>query len=156
MNPAQDLVLRARQLAAAAHTGQYDKAGEPYIAHPARVAADVELTAPAPMRDNAVAVAWLHDVVEDTDITLAEIRTRFGSIVADAVGAITHRRHEPRAVYYRRVAANPLALLVKVADIVDNADPDRLAALDEPTRQRLQVKYETALGALLKPELATP
>ncbi|WP_156251035.1 HD domain-containing protein [Pseudactinotalea terrae] len=155
MSTGQDLVARARHLAAAAHAGQYDKAGEPYIGHPARVAADIELNAPAPVRDNAVAVAWLHDVVEDTDVTLTEIRTRFGSIVADAVGAITHRRHEPRAAYYRRVAANPLALLVKVADIADNTNPDRLAALDEPTRQRLHAKYEKALEALLALEPVT-
>ena len=59
-------VERAKALALRAHAGQVDRAGEPYAGHPARVAARVRT-------DEARVVAWLHDVVEDTDVTLAEI-----------------------------------------------------------------------------------
>lgn len=53
--------------------------------------------------DNERIVAILHDVVEDTDITLDDISYRFGEVIADAVDAITHRKNEPREEYYTRV-----------------------------------------------------
>lgn len=61
---------RRRSIIAAAHRGQVDKAGQPYITHPARVAARVAGD------ENAVAAAWLHDVVEDTGLTLADLENR--------------------------------------------------------------------------------
>lgn len=68
MIPHNDLAARAETLARAAHAGQVDKAGAPYAAHPARVAAAV---AGDPL---AEAAAWLHDVIEDTGTTLADLR----------------------------------------------------------------------------------
>lgn len=149
MGEADSLIEGAAALAGRAHAGQTDKAGRPYIEHPSRVAARVAERYP----DNIVArgIAWLHDVVEDTDVTLEEIRAQFGPEVADGVDAITHRPGEPREDYYRRVAANPTALLVKGADLDDNGDPERLAMLDAATRVRLEAKYakaRTALGLL--------
>jgi (p)ppGpp synthase/HD superfamily hydrolase len=137
-----DLVELARDIATRAHQGQTDKAGAPYISHPARVAARVAGDPEAEM------VAWLHDVAEDTSVTLEELARDFPAQVVAAVGAITKRPDEDRDTYYRRVAADPLALKVKYADLADNSDPDRLALLDEPTRERLLAKYAHAREVL--------
>jgi (p)ppGpp synthase/HD superfamily hydrolase len=142
----------AREFAARAHRGQVDKIGRPYIEHPARVAARIRTSAPD--EPDAEVVAWLHDVVEDTPVTIAEIKRRFGARVAAAVDAITYRPDEDRAEYFRRVAGDPLALLVKHADIDDNTDPSRTALLDEATRRRLAEKYQHARQVLAAPASA--
>lgn len=137
--------LHARAIAIRAHHGQVDKCGEPYITHPERVAAGVR----ADLRHDAdaEAVAWLHDVVEDTDVTLDDLRfERFPRRVVDAVDAITKRKGESFADYYERVKANPLALVVKWHDVADNADPARLAKVAPDTRERLRAKYERVVG----------
>ncbi len=133
---------RAEAIARAAHAGQVDKSGQPYIDHPARVAARVQ-------GDELLeAIAWLHDVVEDTDVQLVDLQAEFPLEVVDAVDAITHRPGEPRADYYARVSRNPLARQVKDADIDDNTDPARTALLDDTTRSRLAAKYAAAREAL--------
>lgn len=122
----------AQRIATVAHAGQVDKAGRPYITHPARVAARVAGD------DHAVAVAWLHDVVEDTTVTLADLREQFP---AEVVAAVDDE-------YYARVRRVPLALTVKLADLADNSDPQRLARLDDATRERLVAKYARARAEL--------
>lgn len=140
------VIREAEILARHAHHGQVDKAGQPYAEHPAAVAA---ITANQHPGDQAaIAVAWLHDVVEDTAVTLQEIRDRFGDEIAAAVDAITRRPSEEPDDYYRRVAANQLALRVKRADLSHNGDPDRLAALPSSTRDRLTAKYRHAAAVL--------
>jgi (p)ppGpp synthase/HD superfamily hydrolase len=132
-------VMRARQIAVAAHTGQVDKAGADYITHPERVAARVGDD------ESAQAVAWLHDVVEDTAVSLDDLVVAgMGEQVVAAVAALTHRPGESAESYYARVQADPLALQVKLADLSDNSDPTRLALLDETTRERLEAKYARA------------
>jgi len=136
----------ARRIAQLAHDGQVDKAGAPYITHPARVAARVRDAGGDP---RAEAVAWLHDVVEDCGVTLDDLRDHgFDQGVVAAVDALTRRDGVPSEAYYARIATDPLALAVKLADIADNADPARLALLDRATRRRLEDKYATALRAL--------
>ncbi|KXX58406.1 HD domain-containing protein [Rhodococcus sp. LB1] len=132
----------AEQIASAAHDGQVDKAGQPYIAHPARVAARVGGD------ERAVAAAWLHDVVEDSDVTLADLEESFPVEVTAAVDALTRRGGEDPADYYARVRQVPLALTVKLADLADNSDPQRLAQLDAATRDRLTAKYARARAEL--------
>lgn len=135
------MVSAADALAEQAHAGQTDKAGRPYVEHPRRVAARFE--------DPVLrTVALLHDVVEDTHVTLNDLHRLFPTNVVMAVDALTHRKGEDRDLYYRRVRANERARLVKHADIDDNADPQRLALLDEATRDRLVAKYEKARAAL--------
>jgi hypothetical protein len=132
---------RAKDIATKAHQGQVDKAGMPYIDHPRRVA---ERVAQVDGRPEAIAVAWLHDVVEDTATTLDDLRAgEFGEHVVAAVDAMT-RRPDAGDEYYRRIAANDLAIVVKLADVWDNTDPDRVARLDEQDRARLQDKYRHA------------
>ncbi len=133
-------VQRAKTRAAQAHQGQSDKAGRPYIEHPERVVGHLV----NPTADEVV-VAWLHDVVEDTEVTLEEIEREFGSTVAAAVNAITRRPDEADSDhYYARVRTNPTALKVKAADLADNTDPARLALLDPQQRARLEGKYAHA------------
>lgn len=137
----QRAVATAALVARLAHAGQTDKAGQAYVDHPRRVAERVT-------GDLARTVAWLHDVVEDTPVTLDELEQAFGPRVADAVDALTVRHGETRAGYYARVRANPTALTVKLADIADNTDPDRLTALPADLADRLRAKYAAALAAL--------
>lgn len=134
--------LMARAVAMVNHHGQVDKAGAPYIGHVRRVLARVA------GNDDAMVVAWLHDILEDTSVTAKALRQVFPGHIVDAVEAITHRKNEPRVEYYARVKANELARIVKLADVADNSDPDRLAKLDEATRARLEKKYAQARAAL--------
>jgi (p)ppGpp synthase/HD superfamily hydrolase len=132
----------AIQLARRAHEGQLDKAGRPYIAHPLRVMGHVK-------HEHERMTAVLHDVVEDTDVTLDDL-TAAGCPpeVLAAVDAISKQPGEPQVDYLNRVLANPLALAVKRADIADNMSAERLGLLDRPTRERLRAKYEDALRQL--------
>lgn len=136
----------AESYARMAHDGQVNPHdGEDYIRHVERVVAHL---AKAGADATILAVAWLHDTVEDTTATLDMIEALFGAEIAIAVDAITHRKGETRLAYYDRVGANRLALAVKMSDIRDNTDPDRKAALAEATRTRLDRKYQAANRAL--------
>ena len=129
-------------LATSAHDSLVDKSGHPYIGHPLRVMASVT-------GEHAQMAAVLHDVIEDTPVTALDLLARgCPTVVVDAVVALSHLPDEPQDVYLRRVAANPLALSVKRADIADNLSPTRMARLDATLRERLQTKYATALRLL--------
>jgi len=129
-------------LAKRAHDGQLDKSGRPYIGHPLRVMKRVS-------GEHARMVAVLHDVIEDTWVTADHlIEAGCPPEVVRAVVALSKQPGESQPDYLARVAANPLATLVKRADIADNSSPARLARLDEPTRNRLRDKYVTALQIL--------
>lgn len=132
----------AIQVARRAHEGQLDKSGRPYIAHPLRVM--------GALRDEHERMAAvLHDVVEDTTVTLADL-TEAGcpAPVLAALEAISKQPGEDQQAYLARVAANPIALAVKRADIADNMSPDRLSRLDRDTQERLRTKYTSALRQL--------
>lgn len=140
------LVAKARTLAERAHAAQVDKVGRPYVEHLTRVAAAVAEHPVSP--GLAQAVAWLHDVIEDTELGEVDLMAAgMPRVVVEAVEAITHRPHEPRVDYYLRVQANPLALAVKLADVIDNSDPERLAQLDEATRERADREVRRRLDA---------
>ncbi|WP_434448819.1 HD domain-containing protein [Lentzea sp. E54] len=129
-------------IATAAHDGQVDKSGRPYIGHPLRVMASVT-------GEHERMAAVLHDVIEDTPVTAADLLERgCPAVVVDAVVALSHLPDEPQEDYLRRVAANPLALTVKRADIGDNLSPTRMARLDAATQDRLKLKYARALRLL--------
>lgn len=134
--------IDADRVARLAHAGQKDKAGLPYITHPRRVAARL---------DDPVLqlIALLHDVVEDTAWMLDDLH-RYGvpGRVLLAVEVLTHPRGEPNEVYWARVRGNEDARQVKLADVADNSDPDRLDYLDDATRERLVRKYQRAAAAL--------
>ena len=117
---------RAIEIAVHAHRGQDDKDGQPYVLHPLRVMQAVEGT-------EAKIVGVLHDVVEDTAVTLAELSAAgFSGPILEAVDLVTHDKETPYAEYVIRCKANPLARAVKLADLTDNSRPDR--ALFRPDR----------------------
>lgn len=134
-------VDQAREIATRLHAGQVDKLGEPYIGHCERVAARLH-------DDEAMTVALLHDVLEDTGMPESELRATFGDRIVDAVVLLTRTEQVEAQAYYARIRKDPLALSVKLADIHDNLDPDRLSRLDAETASRLLRKYGAALLAL--------
>lgn len=125
------------------HRGQTDKAGQPYILHLVRVMEGC---------DGAIAktVALLHDIVEDTDVTIEWITDFFGKDVGCAVDAITKRKGEKYDNYLDRVAANPIATVVKISDLADNMIADRLLKLPKTDQERLLEKYGSAFVRLSK------
>ncbi|MFB6392698.1 HD domain-containing protein [Polymorphospora lycopeni] len=138
--PTKPTVADADQLAARAHHGQVDKAGNPYIGHPRAVAAAL-----AQYGDDAVMAGLLHDVVEDTDVTLDDLRAAgYPEVVVRAVDAVTRRPGETYMNLIRRAAADPLGRLVKLADNAHNSDPARLALLAPEQRTQLVERYAKA------------
>jgi (p)ppGpp synthase/HD superfamily hydrolase len=132
----------AIQFARRAHEGQLDKSGRPYISHPLRVMGSLR-------DEHERMAAVLHDVVEDTSVTLEDLRAAgCPDDVLAAVAAVSKQPGEDQATYLARVAANPIARAVKLADIADNMSPERLARLDTATQERLRAKYESALRQL--------
>jgi (p)ppGpp synthase/HD superfamily hydrolase len=123
-----DVVERARIFATAAHAavGQVRKyTMEPYIVHPAEV---VSIVASVPHTPEMLAAAWLHDTVEDTDVTIDVVRAEFGDAVADLVGWLTDvsrpedgNRAARKAIDRAHTAAAPAeAQTVKLADLISN------------------------------------
>ncbi|CAM4093142.1 HD domain-containing protein [Corallococcus exiguus] len=118
-------------LAVAAHQGQRDKAGQPYILHPMRVmlrlASDAERT-----------VAILHDVVEDTPYTLERLRGMgYPEDVLSALDCLTKREGESYEAFIERLRPHPLARRVKLADLEDNMDVRRLKDVTPKDAERL-------------------
>jgi len=132
---------RAIAIAAKAHAGKVDKAGAPYILHPLRVMLKLEGT-----EERMAAV--LHDVVEDSDITLEQLRNEdFPDEVVDAVDAVTIRPGEDYDDFVRRAALNRIGRRVKLADLEDNSDLSRIAHPTEKDYARL-AKYERAIQSI--------
>ena len=128
-------------LAIELHKDQKDKLGEPYILHVERVAEKF------PKDSLEYLVALLHDTVEDTEITIDDLRyLGLPESVLEAVDAITHRIYEPLVEYHARIKCNPLATKVKLADVRDRAD--RMQKLPKETQVRLTRKYRRALKVL--------
>ncbi|MEU5347627.1 HD domain-containing protein [Streptomyces sp. NPDC020766] len=126
-------------LARNAHAAQTDKAGRPYTEHLLAVADGVRARGGD---EEQIAAAWLHDSVEDDALSEDWLReAALSRRTKDIVLALTKRRDERPEAYADRILATPGALLVKESDLAHNADPDRLAALDEFTRARLTQKY---------------
>ncbi|NMI58321.1 HD domain-containing protein [Streptomyces sp. RLB3-17] len=133
-------------LARTAHAAQTDKAGRPYTEH---LQAVVDGVRERGGDDEQIAAAWLHDAVEDD--VLSEDWLREAALTErtkDIVLALTKREGEPPESYAKRIRTTPGALVVKASDLAHNADPARLAVLDEHTRARLTKKY-AAMRALL-------
>ncbi|WHM38736.1 HD domain-containing protein [Streptomyces sp. BPTC-684] len=128
-------------LARAAHATQTDKAGRPYTEHLAAVAEGVRARGGT---QEQIAAAWLHDAVEDGVLSQEWLEgAELPYSVKEMVRAVSKKPGEPLESYTARILATPGALLVKEADLAHNADPARLAVLDEPTRTRLTRKYAT-------------
>lgn len=141
----------ALRIAADAHAGQTDKEGLPYILHPLRVMHLV--TAPA-----ARIVAVLHDVVEDTPVTLDDLRAAgFADEIVEAVRLVTRFPGQSYTDYVVAAKANPVAVAVKLADLTDNSRLDRTIirpqrfAADQRRITKYLVSYKFLTGAIDEP-----
>ena len=132
------LTKKALRISFDAHKNQLDKSGMPYVYHPFHVAEQ--------MKDEySTCVALLHDVVEDTDITLDELKSNgFPDEVIEALSLMTHSDDVPYLDYIRALKDNPLARKVKMADLAHNSDLSRLDVVDEKAVERVN-KYKQAI-----------
>lgn len=113
----------AISLAVRVHAGQIDRAGQPYILHVLRVTSRL-YDLPAQM------VAILHDVVEDTPVTLEELRLMgYPEQVVTAIDSLSRRDGEGYEAYIERLSENPLAVRVKLSDLQDHLDLRRSGEL---------------------------
>ena len=132
---------KAYEIAKKAHLGQVDKAGEDYIKHPEKVASFVKT-------DEEKAVAYLHDVIEDTELTLEDLyEYGFSKEILEAVDIITKKRGEDYQSYLNSVKKNKLARAVKLADLRHNSDLTRLTKVTEKDIERKE-KYQKAIDFL--------
>jgi (p)ppGpp synthase/HD superfamily hydrolase len=133
---------RAIAIAAEAHAGQVDKAGQPYILHPLRVMFRMNSTT-----ERMAAV--LHDVVEDSAVTLEALKAEgFPPEVVSAVDALTKRQGESRLDAAHRAKMDPMARLVKLADNAENMDLSRIPEPTERDYARLE-EYKLVRSILL-------
>lgn len=129
---------KAILLAKEAHKGQKDKGGAPYIEHPMRVMAAVRTT------DEKI-IAVLHDVMEDTSLTVCDLKSRLGlsDDLLYALQLLTRDPYQNYMDYIRRLAQNPLAAAVKAADLEDNMNLSRLPSITPKDLRRTE-KYSAA------------
>lgn len=157
------IVDTAIKLSIQAHFGAVNKHdGEAYLLHVHRVASNFNTDT---IDDQiCAAVAWLHDAVEDTDLTLQTIISTFVRVFSDSgtsplhngqsipnlimegVDAMTKRKGETNEDYYWRVKRNPHATRVKVCDLLDNFGRNHLI---EDEEKRLRMAAENSLGAVI-------
>ena len=117
----------------------HDKGGNPYIDHSLRVMNNVET-----VEEKIVAV--LHDAVEDSDLSLKDLRAEgFSEVIVEAIAAITKQEGEKRNDYLKRVMDNPLSLKVKIADMSDNADISRIPNPTDRDRERTRIYKKNIL-----------
>lgn len=135
------LTNEAMKIAYKAHHGQVDKGGIPYIFHPMHLAEQMD-------DEYATCVALLHDVVEDTDVTLDDLANIFPAEVVEAVRVMTHSKGEPYPEYIARVSKNPIAKKVKLADLRHNSDQTRMENASEETLAYFRKKYREAFEIL--------
>jgi (p)ppGpp synthase/HD superfamily hydrolase len=150
------LISTCEDLAREAHGADLNpRNGELYFLHPTRVAAHaVRLTEGLDPRDRTIVIcaAWLHDVVEDTDVDVATLRAAgVPEDVLEVVVLMTKRKGVSNVVYLAAIAAHRLARLCKLADLADNTDPHRMAQLTPLDRKTLAIKYTGYFTALAAP-----
>ena len=139
------LTIKAMNIAYTAHHGQVDKAGVPYVFHPLHLAEQ--------MKDEfSCCAALLHDVVEDTDVTLEQLAEDFPAEVVEAVRLLTHDPDTDYFDYVQRIKGHPIAMAVKLADLAHNSDASRFAGVPVPAERigYLRDKYAKAKAILLE------
>lgn len=152
---AMNVVDRAQAFALQHHFGVVNKHdGEPYVLHLHRVEMGVRNMLPGGVDqvdflNNCRAVAWLHDVVEDTEVTLLDLKNAgFDDEIIDAVDAMSKRQGETNEAYYHRVKRNKIAAVVKLCDLHDNFGRNHLIEGDDEKRLRMAAKYSLGIDIL--------
>lgn len=139
-----ELTTKAMKLAYNAHHGQYDWTKVPYIFHPIHLAEQMD-------DEISTCVALLHDVVEDTSISLFDLEQEFPQEVTEAVKSITRDPDTPYFDYIKAVKENPIAKKVKLADLAHNSDFSRFEGCDEESKKKaesLLKRYAKAIAIL--------
>lgn len=136
------LTRKAMIIAYNAHQNQFDKANIPYIYHPIHIAEQMDT-------ELECIVALLHDVVEDTDITLNDLEKEFPQEVIDLLKILTHDKKIDYIEYIKKVKTNPIATKIKIADLKHNSDITRLENITTTDLKRIE-KYKKALEKLGK------
>lgn len=135
------LIKKAMKIAFEAHKNQVDKSGLPYIYHPIHLAEQMD-------DEESVTVALLHDVVEDTDWTLEQLRTEgFSEVIIEALSYMTHNDSISYMEYINKISENPTATKVKLADLAHNSDLSRIDKFTEKDLKRAE-KYKKAIEFL--------
>lgn len=136
-----DATKKALKFCFLAHKDQVDKSGLPYVFHPFHLAEQMD--------DEATTiVALLHDVIEDTEYTLADIEAMgYGKDIIDALALLTHDDDVDYFDYVKRIKDNPIAKAVKLADLMHNSDITRLDSITEKALERRN-KYLKAIEIL--------
>ena len=131
----------ALKLCFEAHKEQRDKSGLPYVFHPFHLAEQMQT-------EETTIVALLHDLVEDTEYTIADLTEMgFDKAVTDSIALMTHAKGVEYMAYVRAIKENPIAKTVKLADLKHNADLTRLDSIDEKALRRRE-KYLEAIRLL--------
>ena len=137
------LTIKAMRIAYDAHHGQVDKCGTPYIFHPVHLAEQMD-------DEISCCCALLHDVVEDTTITMEDLRRDFPEEILQVLTLLTHEDSVPYYDYVRAIKTNPIAKKIKLADIAHNSDQTRCVGSDltEDKLAYFRAKYEKATKIL--------
>lgn len=131
----------ALKLCFEAHKEQLDKSNMPYVFHPFHLAEQMET-------EETTVVALLHDVVEDTEYTIEDLKDMgFGEEITDAIALMTHAPDVEYMDYVRAIKENPIAKAVKLADLRHNSDLTRMDVVDEWALRRNE-KYARAIAFL--------
>lgn len=140
------LTNKAMRIAYDAHLGQTDKCGQPYIFHPFHLAEQMK-------DETTVCIALLHDVVEDTSVTLTELAQEFPSEIIEALRLLTRQDGENYFEYIKALRSNAAARTVKLADLAHNSDLTRMTGCQCATSEKivsLQKRYAKARQILLE------
>jgi (p)ppGpp synthase/HD superfamily hydrolase len=134
---------KAIALACKVHAAQVDKSGEPYILHPLRLMLKFN-------NNDERIVGVLHDVIEDSEVTLDDLRKiGFDELIVQAVDSLSKRTDESYESFINRIKVNRLATKVKIEDIKDNLNLTRLHSISSNDLDRIE-KYHKALTYLLE------
>jgi len=138
-----EMTKKALKLCFEAHKEQIDKSGMPYVFHPFHLAEQMQ-------DEESTIVALLHDVVEDTDYTLDDLsKMGFDDSVLTAINLMTHEDGVPYMNYVEQIKTNPIAKIVKLADLRHNSDMTRLDVVTPRDQERAE-KYLAAIKLLEK------
>lgn len=135
------LTKMAMRLCFEKHKNRIDKSGVPYVFHPFHVAESMS-------DEYTTCTALLHDIVEDTDTTLDDLKNMgFPDEVVEAVGAMTHYPDVPYMEYIEKLKPNRIARAVKISDLMHNCDLSRNDEITDEDIIRTE-KYKRALALL--------
>src|ERR1700722_11730123 len=137
----QQLLEQAIAIALLNHSGRTDKGGNPYILHPLRVMMHMDT-----IEEQIIAV--LHDVIEDTDITIDYlVNSGFPASILRAIDLLTKKQNQSYPAYILAIRESPITIKVKLADLKDNLDQTRLKEITNADRLRIR-KYKQAIKTL--------